>query len=213
MSDESARNRIEREENATPEVIPMHHPIMRELDEPTDGFEPTPVWLMLIYFTLIGWGGWYLAMNSGDFDVAVLTDDMMKPGASAAGRPAPGPIDPMVLGKRIYNNCVTCHQTNGEGVDGAFPPLARSEWVLGSEDTLARILLHGMNGPVEVLGKSYNSEMPAWGQLKDEQIAAVLTYVRASFGNDAPPVTPETVARVRSDTSGRGKSWTAAELK
>ena len=99
MSDESARNRIEREENATPEVIPMHHPIMRELDEPTDGFEPTPVWLMLIYFTLIGWGGWYLAMNSGDFDVAVLTDDMMKPGASAAGRPAPGPADPMEIGR------------------------------------------------------------------------------------------------------------------
>lgn len=212
MSEDTPRQRIEREENATPGVIPMHHPIMREMAEPSDGFEPTPVWLMLVYFALIGWGGWYLAMNSGDFLAGVLTDEMMKPGAATAARPKPKPVDPMVLGKRIYNNCVTCHQADGEGVEGAFPPLARSEWVLGDEDTLARILLHGLQGPVTVLGKPYNSEMPAWEQLKDLQIAAVLTYIRASWGNSAPAVAPETVARVREATGRRTQHWTAAEL-
>lgn len=213
MSDETPRQRIEREDSATPEVVPMHHPIMRELDEPSDGFEPTPVWLMLLYFALIGWGGWYLAMNSGDFLPGVLTDGMMKPGAGLASQAAPKPADPMALGKRIYNNCVTCHQADGEGVEGAFPPLARSEWVLGDEDTLVRILLHGMQGPVTVLGKPYNSEMPAWGQLRDEQIAAVLTYVRASWGNGAPPVAPEAVARIRELTGRRAQGWTAAGLR
>lgn len=213
MSDETPRQRIDREDNATPEVVPMHHPIMRELDEPSDGFEPTPVWLMLFYFALIGWGGWYLAMNSGDFLPGVLTDEMMKPGAGLAAQAAPKPVDPMVLGKRIYNNCVTCHQADGEGVEGAFPPLARSEWVLGDEDALARILLHGLEGPITVLGKPYNSEMPAWQQLKDEQIAAVLTYIRASWGNNAPAVAPETVARVREAAGRRTQSWTAAELR
>lgn len=212
MNEDSPRQRMDREESATPGVIPLHHPIMREMAEPTDGFEPTPVWLMLVYFALIGWGGWYLAMNSGDFLAGVLTDDMMKPGASLASRPEPKPVDPMVLGKRIYNNCVACHQDDGEGVEGAFPPLARSEWVLGDEDTLSRILLHGLDGPITVLGNLYNSEMPAWGQLKDEQIAAVLTYIRASWGNDAPAVAPETVARVRAASGDRTRHWTAAEL-
>lgn len=213
MSEETPRQRIDREESATPEVVPMHHPIMRELDEPTDGFEPTPVWLMLIYFALIGWGGWYLAMNSGDFQVGVLTDEMMRPGAGLAARPEPAPVDPMVLGRRIYNNCVTCHQADGEGVEGAFPPLAQSEWVLGDEETLVRILLHGAQGPMVVRGNTYNSEMPAWGQLKDEQIAAVLTYTRASFGNNASAVAPEIVAGIREASGRRTQPWTAAELR
>ena len=213
MSEETPRQRIEREESATPDIIPMHHPIMREMDEPADGFEPAPVWLMLIYFGLIGWGGWYLAMNSGDFLASVLTDEMMKPGAGLAAQAAPKPVDPMALGKRVYNNCVTCHQADGQGVEGAFPPLARSEWVLGDEQTLARILLHGLHGPITVLGKPYNSEMPAWQQLKDEQIAAVLTYIRASWGNVAPAVAPETVARVREASAGRRRSWPGAELR
>jgi mono/diheme cytochrome c family protein len=213
MSDETPRQRIEREEDATPEVIPMHHPIMRELDEPTDGFEPTPVWLMLIYFTLIGWGGWYLAMNSGDFTAGVLTDGLMTPGAGAAAAAPPPPADPMTLGRRIYNNCTTCHQADGNGVPGAFPPLAQSEWVLGGEDTLVRILLHGAQGPMTVRGNTYNSEMPAWGQLRDEQIAAVLTFIRASWGNAAAPVEPATVARIREASGRRTQPWTAAELR
>lgn len=213
MSSETPRQRIDREDRATPEVIPLHHPIMRELDEPSDGFEPTPVWLLLFCFALTGWGGWYLAMNSGDFLPTVLTDGMMKPGAGLAARAAPKPADPMALGKRIYNNCVTCHQADGEGVEGAFPPLARSEWVLGGEDTLARILLHGMHGPVSVLGRQYDSEMPGWRQLTDEQIAAVLTYIRASWGNAAPPVAPGAVTRVREASGSRARSWTAGELR
>lgn len=211
----SPRQKMEQEERKTPDIIPMHHPIMREMAEPKDGFEPTPVWLMLIYFALIGWGGYYLAFNSGAFRSDVFTDGPRQTmGAGAPEQAAGGQqVDPMVLGRRIYNNCTTCHQADGQGVAEVYPPLAGSEWVNGPEQVLVRILLHGLGGPIEVQGKPYEGEMPAWGQLKDEQIAAVLTYVRASWGNSAPPVSAETVATIRAETSGRTAVWTEPELE
>jgi mono/diheme cytochrome c family protein len=99
-------------------------------------------------------------------------------------------------------------------VEGAFPPLAGSEMVTGSPEQLAAILLHGLHGPLRVKGKVYDGEMPEWGsKLKDEQIAAVLTYIRASFGNSAPPVNPELVKQVREATASRNRPWTEAELR
>ncbi|MBL9216759.1 MAG: cytochrome c, partial [Opitutaceae bacterium] len=94
-----------------------------------------------------------------------------------------------------------------------YPPLVGSEWVTGSEERLIRIVLHGLNGPITVEGKEYNNVMaPLGGVLKDDQIANVLSYVRATWGNAAPEVQPETVAKVRSETAGRTSFWTAPEL-
>lgn len=194
------------------DVIPMHHPIMREMSEPQDGNEPTPLWLLMFYFALVGWGGWYLAMNSGDFQRDILTDDAMQPGIGLTA-PAPAPVDPLVLGKRVFNNCVTCHQQNGEGVTGTYPPLAGSELVHGQPETLARILLHGLHGPLTIKGATYNGDMPAWDQLKDQQIAAVLTYVRASWDNGAPAIPVELITTIRKETQGRTQPWTWEELK
>ncbi len=207
------RARLEQEERQTPDVMPMHHPIMREMAEPEDGREPTPVWLMLLYFALLGWGGYYLAINSGAFRADIFTDGPAQRLSSGGGEAkAAAPADPMVLGQRVFANCVACHQAEGTGVDGVYPPLADSPFVNGSPETLIRIVLHGLNGPVTVHGKAYNGEMPAWQQLSDEQVAAVLTYVRGSFGNKSPAVTLEEVAAVRQAGAGRSKPWTAAEL-
>jgi mono/diheme cytochrome c family protein len=208
----SPRKKLEDEERRSPDIIPMHSPIMREMAEPKDGFEPTPVWLMLIYFALAGWGGYYLASNAGDFRSDVLTEGPMQSGA-VAEEAEPAPPDPMVLGRRVYNNCSTCHQPDGSGVAGVYPPLANSEWVTGSEGALVRILLHGVNGPLVVNGVTYNAEMPAWSQLSDEQIAAVITYIRASWGNAAPAVLPETVQAIRETEAARTDYWTEAELR
>jgi mono/diheme cytochrome c family protein len=82
-------------------------------------------------------------------------------------------------------------------------PLRHSKWVLGSEDLLARIVLNGLKG--ELL-------MPAMGTLGDQQLAAILTYIRSAWGHDAAPVSPETVARIRAASTGRQTPWTAAEL-
>lgn len=192
-------------------VVEMHAPIFRELAEPRDGYEPIQVWWVFAVMALLGWGGWYLGTYSGDFRPDVYDE---RPGAAAAvAAPVTALVDPLVLGKRVYTNCMSCHQADGRGVQGNYPPLAGSEWVRGDDATLARILLHGLQGEVTVSGLRFNQVMPAWGRFKDEQIAAVLTFIRASWGNGAAAVEPATIASVRAATTARRQPWTMAELR
>ncbi len=122
-------------------------------------------------------------------------------------------------GKTIYDRegfCTTCHQPDGTGLPASgFPPLAGSPWVTGNEERLIKLTLHGLYGPMEVLGRQYAGQVPMTpfgNMLNDEEIAAVLTYVRNAFGNDAPPVEAATVGAVRAATAGRSGFYTAAEL-
>jgi mono/diheme cytochrome c family protein len=111
-------------------------------------------------------------------------------------------LDPAVMktGKQQFIVCGACHGQNGEGT-GAGPPLAGSEWVTGPEENLIRIQLRGLQGPIKVKGKEYQMSggMAAMAHQTDAQIAAVLTYVRNSFGNTAPAVTAAAVAAHRSE--------------
>ncbi len=129
-------------------------------------------------------------------------------------------------GKEIYMKaapggglCFTCHQANGEGLAGQFPPLAGSEWVLGDKPTLIKIAMFGLMGPIKVKGVDYTLAMPPPGippgSLTDQQIADVLTYIRNDWGNSASSVSPAEVAAVRSTLKDRApmQMWTAQELK
>jgi mono/diheme cytochrome c family protein len=111
-------------------------------------------------------------------------------------------VDPAVLaaGKQAFMTCMACHGANGEGTVIA-PPLAKSNWVNGPVENLIRIQLRGLQGPITVSGKKYAPPAPmmALPHQTDEQIAAVLTYVRNSFGNSAPAVTPEQVKALRGE--------------
>ena len=124
-------------------------------------------------------------------------------------------LTPVQMGARVFNTtCITCHQATGLGVPGQYPPLAGSEWAQGDEQRVIRIVLHGLNGPITVKNTEFNNVMaPLGATLKDDQIAYAISYVRATWGNNAPAVTPETVAKVRADTAGRSTYWTAAELQ
>lgn len=94
-------------------------------------------------------------------------------------------------------NCASCHQADGKGVAGTFPPLAGSAIVAGDPVKVIRIVKYGLTGPVVVSAKRYNGMMPAWsGQLSDADIAAAITYVRSSWGDNASPVTAGQVAAV-----------------
>lgn len=93
--------------------------------------------------------------------------------------------------------CVTCHQANGMGVAGAFPPLAGSGDYYGDCANQAGLILNGLNGPIEVQGVAYNAVMPPQPTLSDHEIAAVTTYVRNSWGNDDGHCMPAQVAAVR----------------
>lgn len=200
----------ENEERSKTDVVPLHRAVMRELDDPRDGFAPTPVWLLFFFFVLIAWGGSYIGQHNGGWSADIYDED---PRALGRADTKAEPIDPMVLGARTFNYCTQCHQADAKGVAGTYPPLAGSEWVNGSEDVLIRVLLHGLNGPIQVSNTTYSGEMPAWARLNDNQLAAVATYIRKSFGNDAPPVESATVATIRAETAGRTSPWTEADLK
>lgn len=101
-------------------------------------------------------------------------------------------------GKKVFTtNCSSCHQATGQGVPGTFPPLAGNPVVTGNATKVIHIVKYGLSGKIDVKGTSYNGMMPAWGsQLSDDDIAAVITYVRASWGNSASAVTKAQVSAV-----------------
>jgi mono/diheme cytochrome c family protein len=211
--DTTDRQALERHEDETGAVVEIHEPIYREKAEPKDGYEPVPLWLMFAALTLMGVMGWYLGMYSGGFRSDVYDEQaLLKGGLTLAEEQAPEPVDPMVLGKRVYNNCQACHQADGLGVAGNYPPLDGSSWVIGRADVLAALLLHGLEGEITVEGEVYNGVMPPWSHLSDEQIASVMTYIRSSWSNQAPAVAPELVAAVRSHTEGRRDAFQVASL-
>jgi mono/diheme cytochrome c family protein len=118
------------------------------------------------------------------------------------------------LGKVLFTGvCAACHQPHGKGLDGVAPPLMDSEWVLGSEQRIVRIVLHGLTGPVSVKGKTYRLDMPAFGSFTDEQIASVLTYLRREWEHTAAPVEPDTVKAIRAATSDRREAWVQEQLR
>jgi len=178
------------------------------------------LWLIAAVFVFSGLvlaSATYLNRYSGRFSASIY-DENGKPGGDAAA--APKALDPVALGKRQFQSaCMACHQANGLGVPGAFPPLADSDWVKGSEERAIRIVLHGLGGEVKVGAAVFNGAMPSFGKVpgsgfnwRDDQIAAVLTYIRQEWGNQAGPVTPEQVTAIRTQEAARAKPWTAAEL-
>ena len=108
--------------------------------------------------------------------------------------------------------CGACHQPNGLGLDGLAPPLVDSEWTTGSPERLARIVLHGVRGPLNVKGRIWEMEMPPVNILTDKEIASLLTYIRREWGHNASAITPEFVGKVRKETEQRLDAWTEVEL-
>ena len=137
--------------------------------------------------------------------------------------PAPGHLSSAekaqyMAGQKVYfreGHCATCHQVNGKGLDPAFPSLEKSPWVAGSPERLIKLAMYGLMGPLEINGKKYDGQVPMTpfgGMLKDDEMAAVLTFVRNSFGNKASAVTPEQVKSVRDANAGRVMFFMTDEL-
>jgi mono/diheme cytochrome c family protein/glucose/arabinose dehydrogenase len=120
------------------------------------------------------------------------------------------------LGRETYATlCAACHQPHGGGNPGVAPPLAGSDWVSGPPERLARVVLHGLYGPIDVAGQRWNLHMPGFGafpSMTDEHLAGVLSYVRRAWGNSAPPIEPAIITSVRRETVGRTLPWRAEEL-
>jgi mono/diheme cytochrome c family protein len=167
-----------------------------------------PIWLIVVLFMLLYWGAVYFDEHGGWFESKVYTPyvsaDEVKTFQVAGG---PNPFDE---GYTIYNRptCVQCHQANGMGQPGTFPPLAGSDWVNEKDPgRIIRIVLYGIQGQgLVVEGKPFptGSSMIPWATvLNDDEIASVLTYVRNDWGNKAPPVTADQVRAIRAKVPPR----------
>jgi mono/diheme cytochrome c family protein len=177
-----------------------------------------PIWLIVVLFMLAYWGAVYFDENGGWFQPQVyspyVSAEQLKT-FQVAGGPTMAE-----LGEAVYNRptCVVCHQATGLGQPGTFPPLAGSDWVNEKDPgRIIRIVLQGFQGPgLVVNGKPFNtcSAMVPWNSLSDEDIAAVLTFVRGNkaWGNNAPPVTPEQVRAIREKVPISHPAFTPDEI-
>ena len=200
----------------------VHADLIRANPEPAEGFKLMPLFLLGFVSTMIFVTSIYVVHYSAGFSPVVYDerfDPMANAGAGANKELTPEQV--VAAGKKSFQQvCATCHQVTGQGVAGVYPPLAGSEWVNGNEERVVRILLHGLNGSVEVAGKTYNGAMPAFGKVtgggynwNEEKIAQVLTYVRQEWGNTAAPITKAKVVEVLAKEAARAKPWTAGELE
>ena len=178
----------------------------RENEDPDEGIRPLPWFLVMFLGAMAMWGAFYIYITpSGEASaygdqrtVATLRPAVLAVGASIA----------TADGKQIYaGKCSACHQANGAGLAGVFPPLTASEWVLGNDKVLINILLHGVNGEMVVKGNTYNGAMPAWKSMSDDELAAVMSYIRTDWGNQGAPITAKAVQTQREATKDQAAPY------
>jgi mono/diheme cytochrome c family protein len=181
--------------------------VAREQGEPEEGFEPTPWWLWTVSTILLFAMGFYLGRYSGSFSsVAHEVEEPQTAGIQTIKREVKGDVV-------FAGVCQACHQASGLGLPGQYPPLVGSEWLNEDAETPIRIVLFGIEGEIKVKGSAFNNKMPHFNdKLSNEEIAAVLTHVRSSWGNKASAVTAAEVDSIRSKTGTRGV-WSASELE
>jgi mono/diheme cytochrome c family protein len=186
---------------------------VREQSDPAERFRPLPWFVVMLIGAMAMWGMFYIhdmkgELNSAYGDSRTPSALMASAGAAAGATPSSAAVDG---GQLFAAKCAACHQATGLGLPGVFPPLAGSEWVLGSDKVLVQIPLHGITGSVQVKGATYSGAMPVFNTLSDAEIAAVLTYVRSQWGNAAPTVSPATVAAGRKATQSRSTPFASGD--
>ncbi len=195
-------------------MVEIHKQLEREKGEPDEGFTPIPLVLMVFFGLLFFWAGSYFNKYNGDFRPDVYDPNWTPGGGGGQEEVA---FDPIKRGDRLFrNNCAACHQADGQGVPGAFPPLDGSPWVVGAPERFVKIVMRGLQGAVDVKGNTFNGNMPSYGEngldWSDQDISAITTYVRQNWSNEAPPIPEETVAEVRASIADKSGAWTAPEL-
>jgi mono/diheme cytochrome c family protein len=183
--------------------------------EPTATRSTAPMWIIVVTLGLLFFGGLFLDNHGGWFSPKVYApyDSAEK---LEAFQPQSGAGAVAAQGKKFYEAvCGVCHGVDGAGKPGQAPPLAGSEWVVSKGmNRLAHIPLEGLSGTLTVEGKEWNLNMAAMGAaLSDADLAAVLTYMRTSWGNKAAEVTPDDVKKVRAAIGGHPQAVTADQLK
>jgi mono/diheme cytochrome c family protein len=191
-------------------------------DKTGNGVDGPRPWVYVLMVVTLYWAINYLDAHSGGFNAKVYAPHRDAVEVASLKVEKTPEEQAFESGARLYRGvCAACHQPNGMGNDNAgFPPLVNSEWVLSSSpDRIIAIVSNGLQGPVDVAGKTYNKiAMPAQGvALSNQDIAAVLSYIRSNSdwgdAHNLPMVTPEKVKAVRDTIADRSAAWTADDLK
>jgi mono/diheme cytochrome c family protein len=206
----------------TDDITEVHAAVEREKPEPSAEVTPMPLWLTGVCAVATVWAGLYFGIFNGGLSGNVFNEYQSSPAVlfplppkagAAAGASAVQTQTLAQQGKAVYGQCAACHQPSGQGVAGQFPPLAKSEWVVGSEKRIIAILLKGLQGPITVEGKQFNGAMPAWETaLSPKKIAAVASYVRQEWGNSAPEISEAKVIAAKKEFATQTAPWTEAQL-
>ena len=178
--------------------------------DPHEQYNPVPRVVLALMLALVVWAIGYIVLARPD-GMAGLGDQRV-PVALAPNEAAAGAA---IDGRQLFvAKCQACHQAAGQGLPGVFPPLAGAAWVTGAPEAPLQILLHGMNGAIEVAGTTYSGAMPAFGeQMNDAEIAALLTHIRSQWGNASAAVDAAAVQAARQASAARTAPWNgAAEL-
>ena len=201
-------------DNQRPE--PQRTPLKESAFEPYEVNRPIPVLVLAVTVALVAWGVYTLWADSGPSTEAAAEAEAPVAGIDSDPAIADNPSALVSAGSTIFAaNCATCHQANGSGISEAVPPLVGSRYVTGSAETPVQILLHGIKGRIEVAGNSYDGRMPRFGEtLTDQEIAAVVSYIRQQWGNSAAFVEPAFVAQQRDRFAADRGPWNGgAELE
>jgi mono/diheme cytochrome c family protein len=203
----------------TSDITEVHGAIRREHSDPRADITPIPMWLTIVCGVCICWAGTYLGVFHGGFSPNVFNERESSPNLIFApasktkgGESTGAPQSLAVQGKSVYSNCMPCHQANGMGLPGQFPPLVNSEWAISGEKRFIAILLKGLQGPITAHGANFNGVMPPWEGLPDKKIAAVASFVRSSWGNSAGEISEAKVAAARKEFASQTGAWTVELL-
>ena len=216
-----------------------HRAQNREAPEPEEGTRAAPkivlAWIAILIVWGVGYYAWQIGkpMQGGDSRTpvaAIHQESRPANGSSSETSGAPDSESSATSGPESSStgsstaavkpdgaalfsaHCSACHQANGQGVPGAFPPLAGSEWMLADAAVPVAIVHDGLQGKIEVAGNTFQGVMPKFGgQLSDAELAAVLSYTRSQWGNDASEISESTVTNHK-ERFGDRKEWSAEEL-
>ena len=171
--------------------------------EPAASRSTMPIWIIVVTLMLMFLGAVYFDHHSGWFDKQVYPP-YTSAEELASYQPKSGAASMLAHGKAVYGTyCGLCHGSDGLGKPGQAPPLAGSEWVAKDIASLARIPLTGLTGLIQVKGRDWNLSMaPMGATLSDADLAAVLTYIRTSWGNQNGAVSADQIKAARADISG-----------
>jgi mono/diheme cytochrome c family protein len=186
-------------------------PLSADADEPKAGSATVPVWLFVLLCLILYGGMVYFDQRGGWFSSQVYAPYPSLAALTLYQPPTGGPD--LGKGKAVFDNtCALCHGPDGAGKPNQAPPLVGSDWAQGSPNRVIRIPLLGLTGPIQVKGQDWNLTMTPFNILSDEDLAAVLTYVRQSWGNKASAITPEQVKAVRAEVGNRSQPATVDYL-